>query len=156
MEYSNMKEVRTPMFEYICIIYVITQCQIVILICTICHNRHHILYIVMNETTKFISPMAHVTTFCVRKATFFCNEFHVACICFVTVISRSLSNLNTLHGWREKHFKWGMEWSEVRSSSMLQLCSHLHGWYLHGFLQCLNAPHMYHDFNLHVGLLKKI
>jgi len=37
----------------------------------------------------------YVTTFCVRKATFFCNEFHVACRCFLTVISRSLSKLNT-------------------------------------------------------------
>ncbi len=77
----------------------------------------------MNEATKFISHMAHVTTFCVRKAIFFCNEFHFACICFVTVICRSLSKLNTLHGWREKHFKWGMEWSEVGFSSILQLCS---------------------------------
>ncbi len=41
--------------------------------------------------------MAHVTTFCVRKVTFFCNEFHVACICFVTIISIFLSKLNTLH-----------------------------------------------------------
>jgi len=108
----------------------------------------------MTETTKFISHIAHVTTFCVRKATFFWNEFHVGFICFGTVISRSLSKLNTLHGWRE-HFKWGIQWSEVGSWSMFQLCSHLCGWYLHGFLQCLNATHMYHDFNVHVTLLKK-
>jgi hypothetical protein len=38
-----------------------------------CHNKHHILYIVMNEITKLISHVSKGVTFCVRKPTSFCS-----------------------------------------------------------------------------------
>jgi hypothetical protein len=38
--------------------YGVSKLQI---LCTICHNKHHILYIVIDETTQFTSPMCRET-----------------------------------------------------------------------------------------------
>jgi hypothetical protein len=39
--------------------------------CNICHNKHHILYIVMDKTTKFTSHMCHEFQVCLFVCFFF-------------------------------------------------------------------------------------
>jgi hypothetical protein len=44
--------------------------------CNMCHNKHHIFYIVMVETIKLTSHMGHEPwPNDVKKSTFYCNEW---------------------------------------------------------------------------------
>ncbi len=59
-------------------------------LCTICHNKHHILYIETYEITQFISHMSWTTIFCVVKVSVVIYNVMFQCLC--------------LHLWFIRHF----------------------------------------------------
>jgi hypothetical protein len=80
-----------------CVIIFLSKCHFNVIY--IRHNKHHILHIVLNETTKFTSNKCHEywAAFCVRKTTFSCKH------AFLPTMVRGVCAIGltqTLSGWR--------------------------------------------------------
>jgi hypothetical protein len=86
-KHSPMKEVQCDYIKgvsfhtyvVLCWVHLFVYIVLYMFQTTMCHNKHHILYIVMDETTKFTSHVSWTMTYCLRKTTFCCSECYELC-----------------------------------------------------------------------------